>query len=76
MILVEAPVSYPRKKSGSESHSIKLRMSWILWRWHDTPRGGAEREQTTAGGKGEPNIGLQATANSLRSCVATAIGGA
>ena len=52
MILVEAPVSYPRKKSGSESHSIKLRMSWILWRWHDTPRGGAEREQTTAGDKG------------------------
>ena len=38
--------------------------------------GGAERERATAGAGRAPNIGLQATANSLRSCLAAAIGGA
>jgi hypothetical protein len=38
----------------------------------------AESREGQEGGchKSSPNIGLQATANGLRSCVATAIGGA
>jgi len=46
-------------------------------RWATTGLGGAGSEGgDTAMRISWPNIGLQATANSLRSCVAAAIGGA